>query len=313
MRPRRSDQPLTRFAPAKVNLSLQVLGKREDGFHELHTLMAPLSWGDRLRWTPVSAIPKATDRGEQEFSFRLHPPAACHDGFSEIGVEEDNLVTRAARLLADAAGVVAHGRIDLWKHTRPQAGLGGGSSDAAAALLLLNKAWGLGFTKPRLATLAARLGSDVPFFLAGSPAVCTGRGERVRAIGGLPALHLVVSQPHEGVPTADAFAELARQNGNGDPIEAEERTRRLLNALRAGRLRAFAERTVNSLQGAAAALVRSIGDTLDRLAWAGCVGQWMTGSGSACVGLAVNAAHARAIEGIMKAENNNNTFVTTTR
>ncbi len=308
MRPRRSDQTLSRFAPAKVNLNLQVLGKRSDGFHDLNSLIAPLRWGDWLRWSPQ---PPSGDA--PRLTLRLHSPASRGQSFTGIGVGEDNLVCRAARLVADAAGVAPHGRLELWKRVRPQAGLGGGSSDAAAALVLLNTAWGAGLSNPQLAGLASQLGSDVPFFLAESAAVCSGRGETVQPVDGVPALHLVVSQPSDGVPTPKAFAALSRQQNTIDAQQAERSTARLLRELRGGRLRAFADRVVNHLQDAAVGLVHSVGETLDRLAWSGCIGQWMTGSGSACVGLAWNAAHAKAVAGIMRADTNNTTFVTTTR
>ncbi|MEQ8836838.1 MAG: hypothetical protein RID07_08545, partial [Lacipirellulaceae bacterium] len=180
----KSPENWTALAPAKLNLSLEVLGKRDDGFHELETLMVPVRLFDTLSWTTTAS------KESSPFSFRLTNPTS-----GDTPADQTNLVVRAVELLAKEAGTAPQGVFTLTKRIPTQAGMGGGSSDAAAALMLANRAWGLNYPNQRLARLAAKLGSDVPFFLAGGPAVCQGRGERTQAVRGLQKLHFVVVKP----------------------------------------------------------------------------------------------------------------------
>jgi 4-diphosphocytidyl-2-C-methyl-D-erythritol kinase len=146
-------------APAKINLSFKILGRRADGFHEIETLMAPVSLFDSLRVTLGSG-------SCIDFS--------CDDPSLPTG--DDNLVVKAARLFLNEAQVDAGVAIELQKRIPHGAGLGGGSSDAASALLALNRLLGTGLPSARLAEIAAQIGSDVPFFVYESAATCSGRG-----------------------------------------------------------------------------------------------------------------------------------------
>ncbi|MGH7938600.1 MAG: 4-(cytidine 5'-diphospho)-2-C-methyl-D-erythritol kinase, partial [Bryobacteraceae bacterium] len=176
------------FAPAKINLRFKILRRREDGFHEIETLMAPISLRDEITLTP-------NDRG-LEFS--------CDDPVLPAG--EDNLVTRAARAFFAEAKVEPRLRIELRKKIPHGAGLGGGSSDAASTLLGLNRMQGDLLSRACLTSVAASLGSDVPFFLAESPAICRGRGEIVEPVAiALPRLRLLLLKPEFGVPTPWAY------------------------------------------------------------------------------------------------------------
>jgi len=154
------------LAKAKINLCLEVLGKRADGYHEVATVLHTIGLGDEL--TVVRS-------GE----LRL-------DCQPEVSPPEDNLALRAAKLLQEMAGCRMGAAITLRKRVPAAAGLGGGSSDAATTLMALNDLWGLGLHKARLAELAARLGADVPFFLQGGCALAEGMGELLTP---LPALH----------------------------------------------------------------------------------------------------------------------------
>ena len=180
---------ITRKAPAKLNLTLRITGRRDDGFHEIDTLMLPLAGlHDVLTYEPATG---------------LH--FTCSDAGLPVG--DDNLVVRAARGFADAAGVEAGVRIYLEKHIPSGAGLGGGSSDAAATLRALQEMHGAPLDADALHALAAELGSDVPFFLQDGPARCTGRGEIVSPApnafsGPLPVLLL---KPRFPVATVDAY------------------------------------------------------------------------------------------------------------
>ena len=197
--------PVVRLAPAKLNLTLAVTGRREDGFHALHSVMVRLDLADRLALAPAFA---SGDR------LRATGP-----GMPELGPSERNLVMRAisvTRAACRARGVdqpLPALAALLDKRIPVAAGLGGGSSDAAAAIDGALEAWGVGDDLPSSdrATIAAGLGSDVPFFLAGDWAIVEGRGERVASIspprGPAPAVLLVT--PGVVVPTAAVYAAYA--------------------------------------------------------------------------------------------------------
>jgi 4-diphosphocytidyl-2-C-methyl-D-erythritol kinase len=175
-------------APAKINLSLEVLGKRADGFHEIETLIVPISLADTL-----------TMEAAEAFSFSCDEP--------DVPADESNLVVRAARIFAAHTGCEPRVKIELQKRIPHGAGLGGGSSDAATTLLALNQLFNTTLNKETLAQLAAQLGSDVPVFIFGSAAKCRGRGEIVELVHfakRLP-LPLLLLKPPFGVPTPWAY------------------------------------------------------------------------------------------------------------
>ncbi len=177
------------FAPAKINLRFQILRRREDGFHEIETLMAPISLGDELTIEPQD------NAGGLEF--------ACDDPTLPAG--EDNLVLRAARSFFAEIKAEPNVRIALRKKIPHGAGLGGGSSDAASTLLGLNELQGNVLPRARLTRLAAEIGSDVPFFICRSAAICRGRGEIVEPVAALPRWPLLLLKPEFGVPTPWAY------------------------------------------------------------------------------------------------------------
>lgn len=178
------------LAPAKINLSFQVKGRRPDGFHEIETLMAPISLADRI------TLERAGDDGEIHFS--------CDDPSLPAG--DDNLVVRAAKLFRARVHVTRGMIISLEKKIPHGAGLGGGSSDAASILLGLNELFGAGLEQKELLELAAQLGSDVPFFVVRSAAICRGRGEIVTPIASEKQFPLVLLKPNFGVPTPWAYS-----------------------------------------------------------------------------------------------------------
>lgn len=186
---------LTLAAPAKINLSLRVQRRREDGYHELETLMVPLELADRLTLARVEGPP-----GAIEFS--------CTD--PEVPGDAGNLVMKALALLAEAHGPLPAMRVHLEKSVPHGAGLGGGSSDAAAALRGANELLGLGLSPESVHDLAARLGSDVPFFLHGCPCVCRGRGELIDPQPERqPRVLVLLIKPPFPVPTPWAYQQWA--------------------------------------------------------------------------------------------------------
>lgn len=179
---------LTAFAPAKLNLFLHITGRRADGRHELQTVFQFLDWTDRLR-------------------FHVRPPGVFErTGVSAVAEGED-LVLRAARRLAERAGVPAGVRVTVDKHLPLGGGLGGGSSDAATTLLALNRLWRLGLPRPALMELGLELGADVPVFVGGWAAWAEGLGERLTALPRLPEPWYLVVCPDVHASTAEAFAD----------------------------------------------------------------------------------------------------------
>ena len=179
-----TQKSLTVNAYAKVNLTLEVLGRRPDGYHEIVSVMQTVDLHDVLELTPADGVTLECDR-------------------PGLGTP-DNLVLRAAAALRTVAGVRDGVHIELRKAIPVAAGLGGGSSDAAAALLGLNRLWGLGMSVGDLTPLAASLGSDVPFFLRGGTAMVQGRGERVRPLPGINLQWLLIVTPAMEVPNKTA-------------------------------------------------------------------------------------------------------------
>jgi 4-diphosphocytidyl-2-C-methyl-D-erythritol kinase len=179
--------PFTLHAPAKLNLSLRVLAKRDDGFHEIDTVMVKLPLlADCLHFAPAAA-----------FAFACNDPSLPDD--------DGNLVVKAVRAYEAATNITCSCHISLEKHIPHGAGLAGGSSDAATTLLGLERINGGTLGPEKLATVAAALGSDVAFFLNPGAARCTGRGEIVEPIAALPALPVLLLKPAFGVATPDAY------------------------------------------------------------------------------------------------------------
>jgi 4-diphosphocytidyl-2-C-methyl-D-erythritol kinase len=178
------------LAPAKINLSLKILGRRNDGFHEIDTLIAPISLYDEIR----------IDKGRlgKGIEFRCDDPSVPQGG--------DNLAIRAAKAFFEAAKIDPAVSIELKKKIPHGAGLGGGSSDAASVLLALNKLFDVKLSREALAEMAAPIGSDVPFFIFQSAARCEGRGEIVTPVKLQTQFSILLLKPAFAVSTAWAYS-----------------------------------------------------------------------------------------------------------
>lgn len=249
-------------APAKLNLYLEILGKRPDNYHALESLMIGVDLFDTLE------IRKSD---ESELRISCEPPG--------LSTGPDNLVWKAADALRRLAGRAELGaEIRLTKRIPTQAGLAGGSSDAAATLIGLNEIWKLGFSKANLATAAAMVGSDVAFFLDLPAGWCTGRGEVVQPEPIGRKLHFVLVCPPVGLGTADVYRRLAvpAVPHSGDEIR---------RALRTGDVEALGQALHNRLQEPAFAISPLVERTLRQLAALRPAGCLMSGSGSAVFAL----------------------------
>jgi 4-diphosphocytidyl-2-C-methyl-D-erythritol kinase len=241
-------------APAKVNLTLDVLGRRPDGYHALRSVMQTLALHDTLELRPA-----------EEIHFWCDEPSLAG---------ENNLVMRAARLMREASGHRGGAQIILRKVIPVDAGLGGGSSDAAATLAGLNQLWDLGLPREHLAELGARLGSDVPFFFYAPAALVEGRGEVVTPVPSPSRAHVVLLRPPTGVSTARIFAALSP-----DRYDDGSATDQLLEAQRR-RLPAGRWPISNGLQSTVIDLYPEVAGAARRLRDAGAGNVCMTGSGS---------------------------------
>jgi 4-diphosphocytidyl-2-C-methyl-D-erythritol kinase len=245
-------------AHAKLNLTLEVLGKRADGYHEIRSIMRTIAMHDTLE---IEAAPEIE---------------VCCENSGLDG--RANLAYRAAELLREATGNSQGARVTIDKGIPVAAGLGGGSSDAAATLVALNKLWRTGIGTDDLLRLAARLGSDVPFFLFGGTAVASGRGERLSRLDDQPDCPIVLVNPGFAVSTAavygavsdalyslgEASDQFARLQPGTDPV---------LWPL------------VNALQSVTTTQFPEVADILSQLAAGGAVQYMMCGSGPTCFGI----------------------------
>jgi 4-diphosphocytidyl-2-C-methyl-D-erythritol kinase len=270
---------VTIFAPAKLNLFLEVLAKRPDGYHDLETLMVAIDWCDTLRLS-------ARDDDRLRFTARWAIQGAYHCGDLPLGAE--NIVVRALEKMRQVAGVARGANMELIKRIPSAAGLGGASSDAAAAIAGANILWDLKWSPQKLADIAADLGSDIPFFLGAPVAVCRGRGEIIEPLDGLPPLDVVVVRPPEGLSTPAVYKRC-------HPADRPASSAPLLAAWRRGDFAGVGRALTNRLEEPAARLSPWIGRLRESFAREPCYGYQMSGSGSSYFGICKSAAHARRV------------------
>jgi 4-diphosphocytidyl-2-C-methyl-D-erythritol kinase len=273
------------LAPAKVNLSLEVLFKRADGFHEIETIMAPVGVFDTLEFAPA-------EHGEIRLTCRWSVGLA-NEAAGDLPGGEKNIVWRVVSLFRERAGVAAGADIHLIKRIPSAAGLGGASSDAAAALVAANLAWQIHWPRERLAALAAEIGSDVPFFLQNGASICRGRGERMERLSAC-RLQVVVVRPPEGLSTPLVYQACR-------PAVAPMSSKPLESALTQGKVAAATRLLNNRLEEAAQSLSPWIVRLRTEFSRQGLLGHQMSGSGSSHFGVCWHARQARRVASRLRA------------
>ncbi len=300
MRIRQNGSTIRIDCPAKLNLYLDILSRRSDGYHELETLMVPITIFDTL-------IFSANRSGRIQLRCRHGHgrDSAMTVSAGDLPHGMDNIVLKAAEQMRQGADSSAGLLVTLVKRIPSAAGLGGASSDAAATLMATNRLWSRGLDESQLADEAARLGSDVPFFLGSGAAVCRGRGENITRLGTIPRLHMVVVKPPVGLSTPTVFQRCTPTGGMG-------KLPALLAAAEQSNVSRFTGLFCNQLQPAADQLspwiarLRNAFDQTDVLA------HQMTGSGSSYFGVCRHASHARRVANQIRSARLGTVYATTT-
>ena len=276
---------LEKKSPCKVNLLLNILGKRPDGFHELETIMQPVNLCDRLSFA----------RGGTGISLTCSEPT--------LPTDASNLVHRAATAFLQQAKIADGVKIHLEKKIPMAAGLGGGSGNAATTLLALNELFGSPLPLPQLDSIAASLGSDIPFFLQDKPALAVGRGEKVTSLAAFPALQgaaFLLIHPGFGIATAWAYKDLARFPAalNGERGRAEK----LIALLNSADLAMAGAAFYNSLEAPALDKYPLLALYQEFLRANGAAAALMSGSGSTTFAIARSEADAQRLQERVKAK-----------
>lgn len=254
---------LTRRAYAKVNLSLDVTGKREDGYHDLKTVMQTVDLYDTLTF-------RKNDTGAVTLSSTS----------AQVPTGEDNLIVKACRLILHTCGIKDGVDIDLVKEIPVQAGLGGGSADAACTLRAVNELFSLGLSGDALCGLGVKLGADVPFLVHGGTCLCEGIGEILTPSPAPPSCTVLIAKPASGISTAEAYATLDLK-----PIEYHPDTDALLLALETGNLKAMCAAMDNVFEPVATRRVPEIRDLIHAMQDYGALRAMMSGSGPTVFGI----------------------------
>ena len=274
-------------AHAKVNLTLEVLGDRPDGYHDLCSVVMPISVADGIELTDADvdfpSLAVTADDGAPVDLSRMGPP-------------EKNLAVKAALVLAAETCHAPNVAISIRKRIPLGGGLGGGSADAAAVLVGLNELWRLGLSRADLAVIGAFVGSDVPALALGGAVLMEGRGERVHPLfdgsdSSVPPIDLVLVNPGVFVSTPDVF----RMNRKSRPTNDRALLDDIRRFLAAGDVEGVARSMDNDLTDAAEALCPEIGIAARALREAGALGTLMSGSGATVFGVVRSPAHGREV------------------
>ena len=276
-------------ANAKINLTLDILGKRQDGFHEVAMVMQSIGLHDTL------TMEKTTGRIE----LTINVPW--------LKADEKNLAWRAAELVRQEYGLEGGVRIELTKRIPIAAGLAGGSADAAAVLKGMNELYDLQMSTQKLCELGARLGSDIPFCIMGGTMLATGRGEVLTRLSDMPETWVVLAKPRISVSTAWAYQNYDEQGAEKHPDN--EAVKRAINR---GNRKAVAGLLCNVLESVTIKKYDVIAEYKQMMLDKGAMASMMSGSGPTVFGLAKSREQAEAIADVLRQNTNADVFVTRT-
>lgn len=276
----RPPAPLSILSPCKINLFLDVVGRRPDGYHEVVTVIEPLDLCDRLYF----------QTGREGIEVTTNDPA--------VPGGKANIVYRAAELLREAAGAQRGVSIQIEKNIPVAAGLGGGSGNAAAALLALNQLWGLELDLPALTALAGKLGSDVPFFLRPRTSLWRSRGEEGEPLPPAPPFFAVLINPAFPLSTRRAYSELAI---SGPPRLPHPNLEKVIAALKVSDLAALGESLYNRFQETITARYPRVRELIEFFRAQDADGTLLSGSGPTVVALAAEKSRAERLASAARA------------
>ena len=276
-------------ANAKINLTLDILGKRPDGFHEVAMVMQTIGLHDTL----------VMEKTERDIELSINVPW--------LKADEKNLAWRAAELIRQEYGLEGGVRIELTKRIPVAAGLAGGSADAAAVLKGMNDLYGLQLDEEKLCELGARLGSDIPFCIMGGTMLATGRGEVLTRLSDMPETWVVLAKPRISVSTAWAY-----QNYDEQGAERHPDNEAIKQAIARGNRKAVAGLLCNVLESVTIKKYDVIAEYKQMMLDKGAMASMMSGSGPTVFGLAKSREQAEAIADVLRQETNADVFVTRT-
>lgn len=275
-------------APAKINLFLEILGKRDDGYHEIETVMQEIDLVDNLQFEEI----------------REGVKLKCNN--KNIPSDENNLVCKAANLIVNECGIKKGVLISLEKNIPVGAGLGGGSSDAATTLKALNSLWKIGLSDIDLMEFAARLGSDIPFFIKGKTALCSGRGENITPIEVKSEMNYLIIFPHINISTTTIY-----RNLKIDLTKKRKDVSFFLHALKYSKVADISKLLFNRLEEVILATYPDLLRVKSSLELFNFCGLSVSGSGSAFFGLCNDRHQAEVIKGKAEVSGIGNVFAVT--
>jgi len=275
-------------APAKVNLFLEILGKRDDGFHEIETIMQEIDLADSLQF-------EETQEGVT---------LECNN--KNIPANQDNLVCKAANLILEECGIKKGVLINLEKNIPVGAGLGGGSSDAATTLKALNSLWKVGLNNEELMEFAAKLGSDIPFFINGKTALCRGRGELITPVEVRNRMDYIILFPRVHISTETIY-----KNLKIDLTKKRKDVSFFLDALKYSEVAGISKLLFNRLEEIIFATYPDLLQVKSTLESFDFCGLSISGSGSAFFGLCNDRHQAEVIKSKIELSGMGNVFVAT--
>lgn len=264
-------------AYAKINLCLDVVGKREDGYHELRMVMVPINFYDMLEMIPA-----------QETSMELNR--------SYLPLDEKNTVLKAIKIMQETYNIDHGYECHLIKHIPTQAGLAGGSADAACAIRMINRMEHLYLSDEELIDIAKQVGSDVPFCVLNKPALVEGTGEKITTFEFDPNFHVLLVKPRRGVSTRVAFGNIDFETVEHPDCDA------MVKALQQNDYLGIVDNLGNSLEKVSLKLVRDIREVKKDLEAYGFDGVLMSGSGSTVFGITQNKDLLERAANIMKSK-----------